>query len=73
MKFQNDITLPSLTPQATILGLTNEASNIYNPLNNILLVFKYHVYRLRETNTQYTYFNRQPNRKKEKRKINKPC
>ena len=25
----------------------------------------------RETHTQYTYFNRQPNRKKEKRKTNK--
>ena len=28
-KFQNDINLPSLTPQAAIIGLTNEANNIY--------------------------------------------
>ena len=41
------IILPSLTPQATILGLTNEANNIYNLLNHILLVFKYCVYRSR--------------------------
>ena len=45
-KFQNDIILPSLTPQpqAAILGLTNEAKNIYNLLNHILLVFEYYVY-----------------------------
>ena len=38
MKF-HDI-LPSLTPQAAILGLTNEADNIYN-LNHILLISKH--------------------------------
>ena len=47
-KFQNDIILPSLTSQAAILGLTNEANNIYNLLNHILLVFKYYVNRSRE-------------------------
>ena len=48
-KFQNDIILPSFTPQAAaILGLTNEANNIFNLLNHILLIFKYYVYRSRE-------------------------
>ena len=47
-KFQNDIILSSLTKQAAILGLNNEASNIYNLLNRILLVFKYCVYRARQ-------------------------
>ena len=47
-RFQNDIILPSLTPQAAILGLTNEASNIYNLLNHIFLIFKYYVYRSRD-------------------------
>ena len=46
-KFQNDIILPSLTPQAGTLGLTNK-TNIYNLLNYILLGFKYYVYRSRE-------------------------
>ena len=31
-----------------ILGLTNEANNIYNLVNHILLVPKYYVYRSRE-------------------------
>ena len=44
MKFQNDIILPSLIPHAADLGLTNEANNIYNLLNHILIVFKYFVY-----------------------------
>ena len=48
MKFQNDNILPSLTPQAAILGLTNKANNIYSLLNHILLFFKYYVYRSRE-------------------------
>ena len=47
-KFQIDIILASLTPQAAIPWLTNEANNIYNLLNHILLVFKYYVYRSRE-------------------------
>ena len=47
-KFQNDIILPSLTPQAAILGLTNEANTISNLLNHILLAFKCYVYRSRE-------------------------
>ena len=46
-KFQN-IILPSLTPQAPILGLSNEANHIYNHLNQILLVLKNYVYRSRE-------------------------
>ena len=41
------IILPSHIPQAAILGLANEANNIYNLLNHILLVFKYCVYRSR--------------------------
>ena len=47
MKFQNDIILSSLTPQAAIFGLTNEANNIYNLLNHTLLDFKYYVYDFR--------------------------
>ena len=47
-KFQKDIILLSLTPQAAILGLTNEANITYNLLNHILLVFKYYIYRSRE-------------------------
>ena len=39
MKYQNDIALSSLTPKAAILGLTNEAKNICNISNHILLVF----------------------------------
>ena len=49
-KFQNDIILLSPTPQAAILELNNEANNIYNLLNHILLVFKYQVYRSSEKN-----------------------
>ena len=44
MKFQNDIILQSLTPKAAIFGLTDEANNIYNLLNHILLFLIYHVY-----------------------------
>ena len=40
--------LSSLTPQTVILGLTNEANNIHNLLNYILLVFKYYLYKSRE-------------------------
>ena len=47
-KIQNDIILPSLTPQAAILGLTNKANNINSFLNHTLLVFKYYAYRSRE-------------------------
>ena len=49
-KFQNGIILPSLTsqPQVAIFGLTNEANNIYNLLNHILLVFEYYIYMSRE-------------------------
>ena len=39
-KFQNDIILPSLRPQAANLGLTNEARTIYNLLNQILFVYR---------------------------------
>ena len=47
-KFQNDIILPTLTPQAAILRLTSGANNIYNLLNHILSVSKYYGYRSRE-------------------------
>ena len=33
--FQNGIIQPSLTPQAAILGLTNEVNNIYNLQNHV--------------------------------------
>ena len=46
--FQNDIILASITPQATILRLTNEANHIYNLLNHILLVYKYYAHTSRE-------------------------
>ena len=39
----NDIILQSLTPQTSILGLSKEAYKIYNPLDQILLVFKCYV------------------------------
>ena len=39
----NDIIQRSLTPQTSILGLSKEAYNIYNPLDQILLVFKCYV------------------------------
>ena len=71
LKFQNDIILPSLTPQA-IFRLANVVNSIYNLLN-IFLVFKYCLQVNRETHTQYRYFDRQPNTNKEKRKTNKPC
>ena len=71
-KFQNTI-LPSLTPQAAILGMTNEASNLYDLLNQIFLVFKYHVYRSREKyilNIDFLVDNLIKNKEK---KPNKPC
>ena len=37
-KFQNGIFLPSRTPQAAILRLTNESHKIYNLLNHILFL-----------------------------------
>ena len=51
MKFQNDFTLPSLTPQTAILGLYNEASDNYNLLNHVLLIFSYYIYISREKRT----------------------
>ena len=39
----------------------------------MLLIFKYHVFGSRETHIQYRYFNRQPNRNKQKRETEKPC
>ena len=65
-KFQNDIILSSLTPQAAILGLTNDVNNINNLLNYISLVFKYCVYRSREKHIQNNFIG-QPNINKEKR------
>ena len=46
--FQNNIFLPLLTPQAVTLGLTKEANNLYNLLDQILLIFKYYINRSRE-------------------------
>ena len=66
-KFQNNIILSSLTPQAAILGLTNDANKIYN-LNHNLLVFKNCLQVNTETYTQYRYFIGQPNINKEKLK-----
>ena len=43
MKFQNYFILPSLTPQAAVLGLYNEANDNYNFLSHILLIFKYYI------------------------------
>ena len=43
-KFQNDIFLPSLKLQAAILELINKANNIFNVLNQVLLIFKYYGY-----------------------------
>ena len=48
MKFLNDFILPSLTPQAVILGLYNEANDNYNLLSHILVIFKYYTYLSRE-------------------------
>ena len=71
-KFQN--ILPSVTPLAAILELTNETNSIYNLLNHVLLVFKYYFLQVkRETHTEQKHFNRQPNTNKEKRKTDKPC
>ena len=50
-KFQNDIILPSLTPQTAILGLTNKANNTYSLLASISLIFMYYVYRSRVNHT----------------------
>ena len=44
MKFQNDLILPSLTPQTAILRLYNKANDNYNLLSHILLIFKCYVY-----------------------------
>ena len=43
--------MPSLTPQNAILGLYNEANDIDNLLNHILLIFKYYIYISREKRT----------------------
>ena len=46
----NDISLPILTPQTVILGFTNGiVSNVYKITNHILLIFKLHVYKSRES------------------------
>ena len=47
-KFQNDFILASLTLQATILRLYNEAHDNYNLPSHILLTFKYGIYISRE-------------------------
>ena len=50
-KFQNDFILQSLTPEAAILGLYNEANDNYNLLSHISLIFKYYFYMSREKRT----------------------
>ena len=71
-KFQN-IILPSLTPQAAILGLTNESNNIYDLPNQILLVFKYYFYRSREKHVLNIDFSVDNLIKNKEKKPNKPC
>ena len=44
VKFQNDLILPSLTPQTAILGLHNKENDNYNLLSHVLLIFKYYIY-----------------------------
>ena len=51
MKFQNDFILPSLTPQAAILGLYDEANDNDKLLSHTLLIFKYYIYISREKGT----------------------
>ena len=46
MKLQNDIILPSLTLQISILGLVNESSKAYNVLIHILLVLDINIHYL---------------------------
>ena len=69
----SELCYPAITPQAAaILGLTNQANNIYNLLIHIM--FLNIMFTGQERNTYSNrYFNRQPNRNKEKRKTNKPC
>ena len=50
-QFQNDLILPTLTPQTAILGLYNESNDNYNLLSHILLIFKYYIYISREKRT----------------------
>ena len=65
-KFQSYIILPSLTPQAVFLAITNEEKNIYNLLNHIFLFFLIICLQIkREKHTQYRYFDGKPDRKKE--------
>ena len=51
MQFQNNLILPTLTPQTVILGLYNESNDNYNLLSHILLIFKYYIYISREKRT----------------------
>ena len=45
----NDISLPILTPQTAIFGFINGIENsVYKITNDILLIFKLHVYKSRE-------------------------
>lgn len=70
--FQNDVTLPSRTPQIAILGLNNERNYNYNPLSYILLIFKQYIYMIKgETHTKQRYYKSKLNKSKEK--ANKPC
>ena len=68
--FQNNLILPSLTPQTAILGLYEQANDNYNLLSHTLLIFKYVS---REKCIIYRYFYGQLNESKEKGEGNKPC
>ena len=47
--FENNLILPALTPQIALLGLWSHNANHDEPIiNHVLLVFKLHVYNLRE-------------------------
>ena len=46
----NDISFPILTPQTAIFGFINGMENsVYKIKNHILLIFKLHVYKSRES------------------------
>ena len=51
MFLTNDISLVILTPQTAISGFINRIEHsVYKITNNILLIFKLHVYKSRERN-----------------------
>ena len=44
---QNNVDLPSLTSQSTILGFTNSESENFIIINHLLLIFKYYIFESR--------------------------